>query len=374
MIITIIYIYIILVFLLIMSRLFIHHFRTFPLNKKKGQRTKSSAFLRRAVGMLLALAVLALTIFLSLSIGAKSIPLHTLVTALQGECTTLSDCVIIRDARLPRTLAGILAGVALGLSGALMQILTRNPLADPGILGINAGAGFAVVLGITFFGAVDISQFLGFAFAGALAATIVVALIGAIGGGKVNPIRLTLAGVAMGAVLEGFSSGISLLNPLVFDQLRFWQAGTLDIRSMAVIRTVTTPILGGAFLTLLMTRALNNLSMGSDLATALGTRIIPTQLCGLLAITLLCGSATAAVGPIAFVGLIMPHIARYLAGSNPRWMLPWTLVLTPILLLTADIIGRVMVPGELRVSIVTAFIGAPVLIILVRKRALLKRG
>src|SRR5471032_2686178 len=332
-----------------------------PLNKP-GQRAQPRAFLPRSLCMLLAVAALVLVIFLSLSTGAKPIPLHVVIGAWQGQCD-LPDCVIVRDARLPRTLAG-----------ALMQILTRNPLADPGILGVNAGAGFAVVLGITFFGATDVSQYLWFAFAGALVATLMVALIGAIGGGKVSPIRLTLAGVALGAVLEGFSSGLSLLNPLVFDQLRLWQAGTLDIRSMEVIRVVTWPIITGALLALLMTRALNTLSMGSDLATALGTRIVPTQLCGLLAVTLLCGSATAAVGPIAFVGLIMPHIARHLAGSDPRWMLPWTLVLTPILLLTADIAGRLLVPGELRVSIVTAFIGAPVLIILVRNRALMKRS
>ncbi|RJT12905.1 Fe(3+)-siderophore ABC transporter permease [Rahnella inusitata] len=338
------------------------------------QPVRSQALLRRMLFMLLAIVLLVIVILLSLLIGAKSVPLHTVIAALQGQCTLLPDCVIIRDARLPRTLAGLLAGVALGLSGALMQILTRNPLADPGILGVNAGAGFAVVVGMTFFGATDVSQYLWFAFAGALAATLIVALIGAVGGGKVSPIRLTLAGVALGAVLEGFSSGLSLLNPLVFDQLRFWQAGSLDIRSMAVIRVVTLPVVSGAVLALLMTRALNNLSMGSDLATALGTRIVPTQLCGLLAVTLLCGSATAAVGPIAFVGLIMPHIARHLAGTDPRWILPWTLVLTPVLLLTADIAGRLLVPGELRVSIVTAFIGAPVLILLVRNRHLMKRS
>src|SRR5476649_514831 len=294
-----------------------------------------SSFMRHSVGLLLMCLVLLLMMAMSLFIGAKAIPAVRVWQALSGGCGS-ADCVIVLDARLPRTLSGLLAGLALGLSGALMQTLTRNPLADPGILGVNAGAGFAVVLGITFFGAAEVSQYLWFAFAGALVATLMVALIGAMGGGKVSPVRLTLAGVALGAVLEGFSSGISLLNPLVLDQLRFWQAGTLDIRSMAVIRVVTLPIVGGAVLTLLMTRALNTLSMGSDLATALGTRIVPTQLCGLLAVTLLCGGATAAVGPIAFVGLIMPHIARHLAGSDPRWMLPWTLVLTPILLLTAD--------------------------------------
>nr|WP_037378209.1 Fe(3+)-siderophore ABC transporter permease [Serratia sp. M24T3] len=324
-------------------------------------------------GMLLALLLLAAMVALSLSIGEKSIPLDTVLPALQGQCAS-ADCVIIHDARLPRTLAGILAGIALGLSGALMQILTRNPLADPGILGVNSGAGFSVVLGIAFFGATGIDQYLWYAFAGAMVATLLVAMIGALGRGRLNPVRLTLAGVALGAVLEGMSSGISLLNPLAFDQLRFWQAGSLDIRSLSVIHTVALPILVATILTLLISRALNNLTMGSELATALGTRIALTQLAGLLAITLLCGSATAAVGPIGFVGLMMPHIARRVSRANPRWMLPWTLVLTPSLLLAADLAGRVLVVGELRVSVVTALIGAPVLIWLVRRHNGLGRG
>ncbi|CAM3596170.1 ABC transporter permease [Rouxiella silvae] len=328
---------------------------------------------RQLGGMLLAILLLVVMAALSLSIGEKSIPLETVLPALKGQCTS-ADCVIILDARLPRTLAGMLAGVALGLSGALMQILTRNPLADPGILGVNAGAGFAVVVGIAFFGATHIEQFLWYAFGGALVATLLVAIIGALGRGRINPIRLTLAGVALGAVLEGMSSGIALLNPQALDQLRFWQAGSLDIRSMSVIRTVALPIIFASVLTLFMGRALNNLTMGSELATALGTRIALTQLSGLLAITLLCGSATAAVGPIGFVGLMMPHIARRLSRSNPRWMLPWTLVLTPSLLLAADLIGRLLVVGEMRVSVVTAVIGAPVLIWLVRRHRGLSRG
>lgn len=330
-------------------------------------------FPRQLVGMLFAGLLLAVMMVLSLSVGEKPIPLDTIIPALQGQCTS-ADCVIILDARLPRTLAGILAGMALGLSGALMQILTRNPLADPGILGINAGAGFSVVVGIAFFGATHIDQYLGYAFGGAMVATLLVAMIGALGRGKLNPIRLTLAGVALGAVLEGMSSGISLLNPQAFDQLRFWQAGTLDIRSMSVIRTVALPIIFASVLTLLMSRSLHNLAMGSELATALGTRIVLTQLFGLLAITLLCGAATAATGPIGFVGLMMPHIAKRLSRANPRWMLPWTLILTPSLLLGADLIGRLLVIGELRVSVVTAFIGAPVLIMLVRRHRGLGRG
>lgn len=332
-----------------------------------------SRSIKNLTALLFALLLLCLMMALSLALGEKSLSFSTVMSALNGQCTG-ADCVIVTDARVPRTFAGLLAGMALGLSGALMQILTRNPLADPGILGVNAGAAFAVVIGIAFFGATGVGSYMWFAFAGALLATLLVAMIGALGRGKLDPVRLTLAGVALGAVLEGLSSGISLLNPTVYDQLRFWQAGTLDIRNIAVIKTITPPVMLAVVLSLLMTRSLNNLSMGSELATALGTKIATTQLLGLLAITLLCGSATAAVGPIAFVGLMVPHMARWICRADPRWILPWTLVLTPTLLLAADIAGRFLVTGELRVSVVVAFIGAPVLIFLVRRPGGLRRG
>lgn len=328
--------------------------------------------MRHYYGLVLVGALLAVLMAASLFIGAHSIPAQRVWPALSGVCRS-PDCIIIMDSRLPRMLAGVLSGLALGLSGALMQSLTRNPLADPGILGVNAGAGFAVVVGITYFKAVSINSFLWFAFAGAFAAALLVALIGAVGGGRLNPIRLTLAGVALGAVLDGAASGISLLNPLVYDQLRFWQAGSLDIRSMAAVKAVCWPIALGAALTLCLSRALNSLSMGSEMATAVGSRVGLTQLGGLLAITLLCGAATALVGPIAFVGLMMPHIARRIAGPDHRRLLPWTLLLTPVLLLGSDVVGRVIVPGELRVSVITALLGAPVLIALVRRHRLISR-
>ena len=311
--------------------------------------------------------LLLLLLALSLMLGAKSIAIHDVSLALTTSCGS-ADCVIVREARLPRTLAGLLAGCALGLAGALMQSLTRNPLADPGILGVNAGAGFAVVLGIALFGADTPADWLGFAFVGALLASLLVALTGALGGGRVNPVRLTLAGVALGAVLEGLTSGLSLLNPDIYDHLRFWHSGSLDIRSFAVLRATWRAVAVGALIALLLARALNTLSMGGDLATALGTRVARTQLLGLLAIALLSGAATAAVGPIAFVGLMTPHLARWLWGNDHRWMLPGTLLITPCLLLAADILGRLMVPGELRVSVVTALLGAPMLIVLVRRK------
>jgi iron complex transport system permease protein len=327
----------------------------------------SSSLTVRAAAVPVLLLLLILAVALSLLVGAKPLPASTIVDALSGTCQR-ADCIIVLDARLPRTLAGLLAGAALGLAGALMQTLTRNPLADPGILGVNAGASFAIVLGAALFGFSSPGEQLLMAFCGALAASLLVAFTGSQGGGQLSPVRLTLAGVALGAVLEGLSSGIALLNPDVWDQLRFWQAGSLDIRTLQTLKVVTLPVLIAAAIALFSSRALNSLSLGTDTATALGSRVARTQLLGLLAITVLCGSATAVVGPIAFIGLMMPHMARWIVGSDHRWLLPVTLLATPTLLLFADIVGRVLVPGELRVSVVSAFIGAPVLIFLVRRQ------
>lgn len=313
------------------------------------------------------MVLLLLAVTLSLLIGAKPAPITVVVDAFSGTCRSV-DCTIVLDARLPRTLAGLLAGAALGLAGALMQTLTRNPLADPGILGVNAGASFAIVLGAALFGFHTPQEQLLLAFCGAFAAALLVAFTGSQGGGQLSPVRLTLAGVALGAVLEGLSSGIALLNPDVYDQLRFWQAGSLDIRTLTTLKVVMPPVCLAALVALILSRSLNSLSLGADTATALGNHVGRTQLLGLLAITVLCGSATALVGPIAFIGLMMPHLSRWLVGADHRWSLPVTLLATPSLLLFADIIGRLIVPGELRVSVVSAFIGAPVLIWLVRRQ------
>ena len=321
----------------------------------------------RAVAVPGLLLLLALAIALSLLIGAKPLPPSVIVDAFSGSCQS-ADCTIVLDARLPRTLAGLLTGCALGLAGALMQTLTRNPLADPGLLGVNSGASFAIVLGAALLGITSPQEQLLMAFCGAFAASLLVAFTGSQGGGQLSPVRLTLAGVALAAVLEGLSNGIALLNPDVYDQLRFWQAGSLDIRTLQTLKIVLLPVLIAAVVTLFLSRALNSLSLGADTATALGSRVARTQLIGLLAITVLCGSATALVGPIAFIGLMMPHMARWLVGADHRSSLPVTLLATPALLLFADVLGRLLVPGELRVSVVSAFIGAPVLIWLVRRQ------
>ncbi|MCL2892924.1 Fe(3+)-siderophore ABC transporter permease [Brenneria tiliae] len=323
--------------------------------------------LRRLSGVAIALIIIALAAVASLMLGAKSIAPQTVWLSLTGQLAN-ADSTIILNARLPRTLAGIIVGMALGGAGAVIQALTRNPLADPGILGVNAGASFAIVLGITLFGITGMASWLGFAWAGVLVTSIVVWIIGTLSGGRINPVRLTLAGVALSAILTGITSSISLLNPQAFDQLRIWEAGTLDVRSMHNIALATPTIILGCILALMAARSLNTLSMGEDIAAALGTNVILVRCLAMLAIMLLCGSATALVGPIGFVGLMIPHIARWWAGSDQRWILIYSLLFAPILLLCADIAGRLLVPGELRVSIVTAFIGAPVLIWLVRQR------
>ncbi len=262
------------------------------------------------------LLLLALAAALSLTIGAKSLPIGTVFTAFSGTCQS-ADCTIVLDARLPRTLAGLLAGVALGLAGALMQTLTRNPLADPGLLGVNSGASFAIVLGAALFGITSPQEQLLLAFCGALCASLLVAFTGSQGGGQLSPVRLTLAGVALAAVLEGLSNGIALLNPDVYDQLRFWQAGSLDIRTLQTLKIVLLPVVVAGIAALLLSRALNSLSLGNDTATALGSRVARTQLIGLIVITVLCGSAHRRRRPHR---LYRPDDAAYgaLAGGGGR--------------------------------------------------------
>jgi ferric enterobactin transport system permease protein len=318
------------------------------------------------LGLGLALLV---AIALSLQVGASYVPLAEVAHALAGQCAT-PVCTLVTDARLPRTLAGLMAGIALGTAGMLMQTLTRNPLADPGVLGVNAGASFAIIVGIAFFSAQTPFAYLAWACAGALAAALLVTLTGMASGRRFSPVRLLLVGVALGAALEGLGSGISLLHPLVYDHVRYWQAGSLDIRDFALLHWAAPAIIGGVLLALGLARSLDSLGLGDDLAAALGTGVLRTQVLGLVCITVLCGATTALVGPVAFVGLMVPHMARRVAGPAHGRSLPAVLLITPLLLLLADTLGRVLTATELRVSIVTALLGAPVLVLLARRSRL----
>lgn len=323
---------------------------------------------RRLLGLLIAVVGLALLLLMSITVGSKNIPLSVVIEAL-GDNTGQGDAYVIWDLRVPRTVVGFCVGLALGVAGALIQALTRNPLADPGILGVNAGAAFFVALGVAVFGVTSVSGYVWFAFAGALVVTVAVYTIGSAGRGGADPVQLTLAGVALGAVLSGIVTAMVLTNPRAFDQMRGWNAGSIVGRGWEVLLPVLPFLITGAILAILTTSSLNAIALGDDLARALGANITSTRVLVIIAVTLLAGGATAIAGPIGFVGLMVPHIARWITGPDQRWILAYTLLLAPALVLAADILGRIVIrPGEFPVGIVTAFVGAPVLILLVRHK------
>ncbi|KQX11422.1 iron ABC transporter permease [Streptomyces sp. Root431] len=320
----------------------------------------------RAVGLVVAVAVLLLVCVLSIMIGAKPVPLGDVWHGLFRNSGVGND-VVIHDVRVPRTLLGLLVGLALGLSGAVMQGLTRNPLAEPGLLGVNAGAAAAVVSAIAFLGVSDVKDYVWFAFVGAAVVAVVVYLLG--GSRSATPVRLALAGTAATAALYGYVNAVQLLNSAALDRLRFWTVGSLASADMQTIRQVAPFILGGAVLALLIARPLNAMEMGDDTARALGANINRTRVVAMVSVTLMCGAATAACGPIVFLGLMVPYMVRAITGPDMRWILPYAAVLAPVLLLGSDVVGRLVArPSELQVGIVTALIGGPVFIRLVRRK------
>ncbi len=325
----------------------------------------------RAGGFALLALALAAVLVLSITVGARPIALADIWNALTAFDATQTNHKIILDLRLPRTLVGLLVGAALGLSGAILQGATRNPLADPGILGINAGATLCVVLGISVFGITQLSGYVWLAFLGAGAAMLVVYLVASLGREGATPVKLALAGAAVTAALTSVTSAILITNVETLDQIRFWQVGALTGRTTDILLQVAPFILAGTVLALLTSRILDGLALGDDVARGLGLKVQRGRALVGLAAVILAGAATAAAGPIAFVGLTVPHLARAFTGPNYRWILPYSMLLAPILLLGADIIGRIIVPpGELQVGIVTAALGAPFFIALVRRRKL----
>ncbi|MEU3756176.1 iron chelate uptake ABC transporter family permease subunit [Streptomyces olivoreticuli] len=325
----------------------------------------------RAAGLFAALGALLLVAVASIAIGAKQIPLDQVWGALLHSASG-PDAVVVREVRLPRTLLGILAGAALGLAGAVMQALTRNPLAEPGILGVNAGAAAAVVSAISFLGIGTISGYMWFAFLGAAVVAVAVHFLG--GSRSATPVRLALAGTAVTYALYGYVYSVQLMDSAALDRMRFWTVGSLASADMGTVGRIAPFVVLGVVLALALARPLNAMALGDDTALALGSRPTLTRVLAMAAVTLLCGAATAACGPIVFVGLIVPHLVRALTGPDLRWILPYAAVLAPVLLLGADVLGRVVTrPGELQVGIVTAVIGGPVFIHLVRRRRVVQQ-
>jgi ABC-type Fe3+-siderophore transport system permease subunit len=324
---------------------------------------------RRGIGLLLLLGLLVAACLASIAVGTRSIGLGEVWRALLDSDLTSEEAVIVRQLRVPRTVLGLLVGLALGVSGALMQGHTRNPLGDPGLLGVTAGASLAVVGAIALLGITSPSGYVWFAFLGALAGTVLVYAIGSAGRGGGTPVTLALAGAALSALLYGLVRAVLVSDQQTLDSFRFWVVGSLAGRGSDVAWQVGPFILLGLLLALANSPALNLLGLGEDVARGLGQRIWLARLVGLTAITLLCGAATAACGPIAFVGLVVPHAVRAVTGPDHRWLIPCAGLAGAVLLLTADVVGRVVVrPGELQVGIVLALLGAPFFIALVRSR------
>lgn len=322
---------------------------------------------KRAAWLITAVAVLVFFSAVSLAVGARGLPLDTVWQALIRFDPADGDHAVVH-ARIPRTVLGLLAGGALGLAGAAMQGVARNPLADPGIMGVNAGAALAVVTGIYVFGISSLTGYIWFAFIGAAAAAAVVYLVASLGREGATPVKLALAGAALSAGLYSLMNVILVSSQDTLDRFRFWQVGGIAGRDWSVVLPGVPFLILGAVIVLATGRILNSLALGDDIARGLGQRVGLVRGVTALGIVLLCGSATALAGPIGFVGLVIPHAVRFLTGPDYRWILPFSLVLAPVLLLSADILGRVvLLPGEVPAGIMTALVGAPVFVWLIRR-------
>ncbi|MFF1381212.1 FecCD family ABC transporter permease [Streptomyces sp. NPDC058308] len=307
-------------------------------------------------------ALLAVVAVLSIGVGARHIPPADVVRALLDHRGT-DDHVIVWDVRAPRALLAVAVGAALAVAGALIQTLARNPLAEPGILGVTAGAGFAITVGSGLGLAAGQSGQLGWAISGSVLAALLVAAVG-----RRSPLRLVLTGVALTAVLNGVALGLRLMLPDTFDVYRFWSVGSLASREQAPLALPLTAIGTCLLGALLLSRALNALALGENVAQTLGAGVVRVRTAALVLITVLSGAATAVAGPILFVGLIVPHLVRKPAGGSVPWLILHSMVLGPILLLIADIGSRVLLTtGEVPVAVVTAFLGGPMLIWAVRR-------
>jgi iron-siderophore transport system permease protein len=321
---------------------------------------------RRWLGLSFGTLALIVAAALSVAVGSRTIGLGTVWHVLWHDDGSPS-AVIVHQLRLPRTVLGIAVGAALGLAGTLMQALTRNPLAEPGLLGVSLGASTGVVLAIAFLGITSATGYVWFAFAGAALTSLAVFFLG--GSGKApTPERQVLAGISFTSVLGAAVWAVLVTRRETFDRYRHWGVGSLADRETATVVQVLPFIAAGVLLALVLGRQLNALGLGDESATSMGARPMRIRLLGMLAITLLCGAATAASGPIGFLGLAVPYAARLFTGSDHRWILAYSLVLGPALLLASDVLGRVLVaPAELPVGVVTAFLGAPLFIAICRR-------
>ncbi|MET9916150.1 iron ABC transporter permease [Streptomyces sp. NPDC006435] len=324
---------------------------------------------RRALATAAAVAVLLVAILLSLAVGARSIPPSEVFDALLNGGHS-DNAEVVRNLRVPRTLIGLMVGAALALAGTVLQGITRNPIADPGILGISQGASVGVVLAIAYAGVHTLTGYVWFGFVGAAIASVAVYAIASSGRGGATPVKLALGGAAINALLVSVTSAVLTTKASALDEFRFWQVGSLGGREADVVQQIWPFMLLGTVLVLSVARGLDALALGEDLAKGLGQKVATVRIVGGIGATVLTGAGVAAAGPIAFIGLAVPHIARAVVGSDHRWVLPMAALIGPVMLLVSDVVGRVLFPpSEVPAGVMTALIGVPFLVALVRRKA-----
>ncbi|MFF3535190.1 FecCD family ABC transporter permease [Streptomyces sp. NPDC002466] len=324
---------------------------------------------RRALATAAAVAALLVAILLSLAVGARSIPPSEVFDALLHGGHS-DNAEVVRNLRVPRTLIGLMVGAALALAGTVLQGITRNPIADPGILGISQGASVGVVLAIAYAGLHTLTGYVWFGFVGAAVASVAVYAIASSGRGGATPVKLALGGAAINALLVSVTSAVLTTKASALDEFRFWQVGSLGGREADIAQQIWPFMLLGTVLVLSVARGLDALALGEDLAKGLGQKVATVRIVGGIGATVLTGAGVAAAGPIAFIGLAVPHIARAVVGSDHRWVLPMAALIGPVMLLVSDVVGRVLFPpSEVPAGVMTALIGVPFLVALVRRKA-----
>ncbi|WP_175640546.1 FecCD family ABC transporter permease [Metabacillus schmidteae] len=322
---------------------------------------------QKSIGLILGFILLLLLFCGSLVFGYANTNLKTVYDAFMS-FNGSNEHIIVYEVRLPRALIGATVGASLALAGAIMQALTKNPLASPSVFGINAGAGFFIVVAVTFFYVNSYQGFTFVAFAGAAFSAFIVYFVGSFGRQGLTPMKLTLAGAAMAALFSSLTQGLLVVNEAALDQVLFWLAGSIQGRSLESLFAVLPYILPAIMISLILSQKINVLIMGEDVAKGLGQRTGFVKLTGALLVILLGGGAVAVAGPIAFIGIVIPHFARFIVGNDYRWIFPYCVVLGGSLLVFADILARyVVMPEEVPVGVMTAFIGTPFFIYIARR-------
>jgi len=325
----------------------------------------------RGAGLLIGLGLLMLSAFVSIRLGTHGLTANDVWNGLFHYDPASYEQMIVRTMRLPRTIIAIGVGGALAVAGTVMQGVTRNPLADPSIMGVSAGAGFAIVTIVYFGGQTSPAAYMPFAFLGGFLAALAVMIVGSAGKGGGGPVKLALAGMVISALLLSWTSALLLLDSATYAVVRYWFAGSVVNRELDLFWSLSPVLLGSTALCLFLGHHLNILAMGDEMARSLGMRTDRFRLIAIMLVVLITSAAVAIAGPIAYIGLAVPHMVRSVVGTDYRWVLPYSMIYGAIFLLVSDIIGRLALrPGEIEVGIVTAIVGAPFLIYLARRRSL----